>query len=76
MTERLLTVTEVRDQLRVDTTEFVQRLARTGELAAIKVGRYWRFEQTDVDEYLNRHKSVVVDPLAQSKASRSRRRRM
>jgi excisionase family DNA binding protein len=30
----------------------VQRLARTGELPAIRVGRYWRFRASSLNEWI------------------------
>jgi excisionase family DNA binding protein len=71
--ERLLTAAEVADQLRRD-AHWVNKLAATGVLAAAKVGRFWRFTQADVDEYLTRVRSQAADPMARSAASASRRR--
>lgn len=73
MTDQLLTAQEVAKQLRRD-VQFVNRLAKDGLIGAEKVGRYWRFTQADVDAYRARVRNHVVDPLAMSTASASRRR--
>jgi len=33
----------------------VQRLARQGELPAIRIGRYWRFRATALNEWIDLH---------------------
>ena len=49
----LLTPDDVADQLRITRAQ-VQQLARLKELEALKIGRYWRFEQRAVDRYLEK----------------------
>lgn len=49
--EKLLTATEVAARLQV-TVEWVHGMARDGGIPAIKLGRYWRFSQSDIDEWL------------------------
>ena len=49
----LLTPDEVADQLRITRAQ-VQELARRKDIAALKIGRYWRFEQRAVDRYLEK----------------------
>ena len=58
MTDTLLTAAEVADQLRVSTMT-IYRLIRSGELAAVRVGRNYRVRQRDLETYLD---SQVVDP--------------
>lgn len=58
MTDTLLTAAEVADQLRVSTMT-IYRLIRSGELAAVRVGRNYRVRQRDLDAYLD---AQVVDP--------------
>ena len=50
--ERLLTVAEVADVLRVSTMT-VYRLIQRGELAALRVGRSYRIRAGALDEYLS-----------------------
>jgi excisionase family DNA binding protein len=50
---RLLRVREVADVMRVSSMT-VYRLIRTGELAAIRVGRSYRIWESDVITYLQR----------------------
>ena len=52
MTSRpgLLMADEVAQELRV-TTKTVRKLAKSGQLPAIKIGAHWRFRQADVDAF-------------------------
>ena len=50
---RLLTVSEVADQLRVSTMT-VYRLIKSGELRAARVGKSYRLREDDIDAYLSR----------------------
>lgn len=49
--DRLLTVAEVADLLRVSNMT-VYRLIKGGTLAAIRVGKNYRIRQSDLDAYL------------------------
>lgn len=51
--ERLLTVREVADVMRVSTMT-VYRLIRSGDLHGVRVGRSWRLRGAEIDAYLNR----------------------
>lgn len=48
---RFLTVQEVADLMRVSSMT-VYRLIKSGELAAVRVGRSFRVSEPDVDAYL------------------------
>ena len=50
---RFLTVAEVATLMRVSTMT-VYRLIKAGELAATRVGKSYRIDETDVDHYLAR----------------------
>ena len=52
MTRPLLTPEEVADWLQV-TVEWVHQMAREGDMPAMKLGRYWRFDQDAVDAWLS-----------------------
>lgn len=52
MTE-LMTLQEVADYLRV-TRKTVYRLLEVGKIPAAKVGRQWRFDKPEIDEWLRR----------------------
>lgn len=52
MTE-LMTLQEVANYLRV-TEKTIYRLATSGSIPAIKVGRQWRFDKLSIDGWLNR----------------------
>lgn len=58
MGTHLLTAGEVADELRVSTMT-VYRLIRSGDLAAVRVGRNYRVRRDDLDAYLD---AQVVDP--------------
>ncbi|MHB8781385.1 MAG: helix-turn-helix domain-containing protein [Candidatus Geothermincolia bacterium] len=52
-THRLLTVSEVADILRVSNMT-VYRLIKSGQIPAIRVGKNYRIDETDVNAYLTR----------------------
>jgi len=78
--DELLTPDEVAAILRVP-KESVLRLAKRAAdgdpsgLPFVKLGRWKRFEPAEVEAFKQRHRTVVVDPMAPSKASASRKRR-
>ncbi len=49
--DRLLTIKEVAEYLRLD-PKTVRRRIKDGELAAHKVGRQWRIAESDLKKYL------------------------
>ena len=51
MSPNYLTVAEVSEYLKLP-EETVYKYARTGRMPASKVGRYWRFEQTRIDDWV------------------------
>ncbi len=53
--QTLLNVKEVADFLRVNVTT-VYTWARQGQLPAIKVGRSWRFRQSDLETWLDQNR--------------------
>lgn len=50
--ERLLTVSEVASMIRVSNMT-VYRLIKSGQLAAIRVGKNYRLRESDVSNYLD-----------------------
>lgn len=52
--EKLLTVQDICDQLQVR-KEWVYAIVRRGDLKRIKIGKEFRFRQTDLDAYLERN---------------------
>lgn len=50
---RFLTVAEVADIMRVSTMT-VYRLIKSGDLAAVRVGKSYRLDEDEVDRYLAR----------------------
>jgi excisionase family DNA binding protein len=55
--------------------DWLKREASAGRVPSRKIGRSRRFTQQDLDDYLESVRFVAADPLAQSTASRARRRR-
>jgi excisionase family DNA binding protein len=53
-----LTTDEVLSYLKI-TPRTIYRLIRTGELPALRVGRQWRFRQTDLDAWLERQRAFA-----------------
>lgn len=65
MTERtsqLLTVAEVAEWLRVE-PRYVYRLASTGELLRVYIGRYVRIPAISVEAYIDAHTVEAVKPV-------------
>jgi excisionase family DNA binding protein len=52
MTQKLLTAQQVREVLDIDTST-IYRMAGDGRLAAIKVGRQWRFPAEEIERLVN-----------------------
>lgn len=53
--DRLLTVAEVAEALRVSTMT-IYRMVKSGQLPATRVGRSYRFRRADVQGYLEKGK--------------------
>ena len=51
MTAQLLNVKQVQEQLQLS-ERTIFRLLQKGELKGFKLGREWRFTQTDIDEFI------------------------
>jgi len=50
--DRLLTVAEVADAMRVSNMT-IYRLIKSGQLAAVRVGKNYRIRESDVNRYLS-----------------------
>lgn len=57
-TPAFLTMDEVLGYLRV-TSRTIYRLIKAGDLPAVRVGRQWRFRQSDLDAWLSRQQTNV-----------------
>lgn len=55
-TNTLLTAEEVAGMIQVSPA-WVQEQARRGEIPALKLGRWWRFERGEVEHWLRSHQS-------------------
>lgn len=53
-----LTTEEVLSYLKVN-PRTIYRLIRSGELPAIRIGRQWRFRRSDLDDWIERQRSMV-----------------
>jgi excisionase family DNA binding protein len=67
----LQTAKQVSTRLGVS-VDTVWRLARTGELPFVTIGRLRRFEPSDVEAYIERSR-VAVRPIARSRRGGARR---
>lgn len=78
MTERisqLLTVAEVAEWLRVE-PPYVYRLASSGELIRVYIGRYVRIPAISVEAYINAHTVEAVKPVRPRRPGPRGRRRL
>jgi excisionase family DNA binding protein len=71
---QLLTVAEVADWLRVE-PRYVYRLASSGELIRVYIGRYVRIPVISVEAYINAHTVEAVKPVARPRRPGARARR-
>ena len=74
-TSQLLTVAEVADWLRVE-PRYVYRLASSGELIRVYIGRYVRIPATSVAKYIDVHTVEAVKPAPRRRPSPRARRRL
>lgn len=56
--DRLLTVNEAAKILRLN-SETVARYIREGKISAVKLGRVWRVEEKDLEEFIRERKREV-----------------
>jgi excisionase family DNA binding protein len=78
MTERtsqLLTVAEVAEWLRVE-PPYVYRLASSGELLRVYIGRYVRIPANSVEAYIDAHTVEAVKPVRHRRPGPRDRRRL
>lgn len=59
-----MTVREVASYLNVD-EKTIYRLAKRGDLPGFKVAGTWRFKKGDINEWIERQKSVATSPQKQ-----------
>jgi len=59
MPETLLIIEQVAQQLQVS-TRTVRRLMDTGELKAFRIGKRWRFTQSEIDYYIKRQQGDML----------------
>jgi len=75
MTDRpaqILTVAEVADWLRVE-PRYVYRLASSGELLRVYIGRYVRIPAISVEAYIDAHTVKAVKPVRRRRPGPRRR---
>ncbi len=59
MPETLLTIEQVAEQLQIS-TRGVYRLMKIDEIKAFRVGKRWRFTQSEVSAYVKRQQEAQV----------------
>jgi len=74
-TSQLLTVAEVADWLRVE-PRYVYRLASSGELVRVYIGRYVRIPVASVEAYIQAHTVEAVKPAVRTRRPGPRARRL
>jgi excisionase family DNA binding protein len=60
----ILDIKQVQEKLGVS-ERTIFRLIEKGELTGFKVGRAWRFEESDIDEYIIRQRQKAREALEQ-----------
>ena len=70
MSGQLLETDQVAEKLSVN-PQTVRRLAKRGEIIAIKIGNDWRFEESDIDAFIAERKAKAIAEIKarQTKAS-------
>lgn len=58
MNNKLITVKETAAYLNL-TPITVYEYIRTGQLSAVKFGRYYRIDRKDLDQFINKHKTYL-----------------
>ena len=61
-----MTTDEVLGYLRVN-SQTIYRLIRQGDLPAVRVGRQWRFRQTDLDAWLDHQRLCRTDVVGETR---------
>ncbi len=64
MPQELLNIKQVQDKLGVS-ERTVFRLIKDGELKGFKVGREWRFEESDIEDYIMRQRKKAEQMFQQ-----------
>lgn len=64
MPGKLLNVKEVQEALGLS-ERTVFRLIKIGDLKGFKAGREWRFEETDIQDYIKRQREKAAQEIAQ-----------
>lgn len=57
-TPQLLTLSQVCEMLQIS-RDTMESWIKNGKIAAVKLGRQWRFEQADIDRYIKSRKTPV-----------------
>ncbi len=67
MAGKLLDVKQVREMLGLS-ERTVFRLIKSGELKGFKVGREWRFEESDITDFIQRQREKAAQTLDDTSA--------
>jgi excisionase family DNA binding protein len=60
--ERLYSAEETALYLRIH-VKTLQRLARLGDVPAARIGKYWRFRLSDLDQWVREHQNRISRPF-------------
>jgi excisionase family DNA binding protein len=67
--EPLLSPAQVGEMLGLQ-SKTVQKLARYGELPAVRIGRYWRFRASDLNKWIDVQSSTPISTCVNSKGEK------
>ena len=71
MTEKVFSVKDIQDMLHIS-ERTVFRHIREGELKGFKTGREWRFEQRDIDAFIEVRRQKAEDELRRKRKTAPR----
>jgi excisionase family DNA binding protein len=63
--DQLMSVRDLADYLQVDMST-VYLWSQRGQVPAMKVGRMWRYRRSEIDAWLNKHRSPSVKEMART----------
>ena len=67
MSGKILDVKQVQEVLHLS-ERTVFRLIKSGELAGFKAGREWRFEESDIEDFIQKQKQKATQERAKKSA--------
>lgn len=69
MAGEILNVKQVQDRLKLS-ERTVFRLIKTGKLKGFKAGREWRFEESDIEDFIKEQREEASQNISSRKAAK------